>query len=71
MSEQKRLELILETKNDKYLSSLKHYVQNVWPTCIKKLSGELLKFYQIRDQILSVDNDLIFYGDRVIIPKKS
>lgn len=68
MSDQKRLELILETKNDQCLSLLKQYVQNVWPTCIKKLPCELLKFHQITDQ-LSVENDLIFYGDRVIIPK--
>lgn len=69
MSEQIKSQILSETKSDRSLSVLLKFLSQGWPKNIKKLSSELQKFYQIKDE-LSVENNLIFYGDRLVIPTK-
>lgn len=47
---------------------MRKYISTVWPKNFKRLPDTIKRFFQIRHE-LSIDNDLIFYGDRIIIPK--
>lgn len=63
-----KAEYIQETNNDQELSIIKKYYQDGWPN-EKARTHELVKYYyNIKDEIYYSDG-LIFYQDRVIIPK--
>jgi hypothetical protein len=67
MSENKKEEFRLHTKRDVILSDVCKYWMNGWKC--KKYEGELKVFYQIRND-LHVYKDMIFYNDRVVVPKR-
>ncbi|KAF2880155.1 hypothetical protein ILUMI_26018 [Ignelater luminosus] len=48
---------------------IKHYLINGWPTSINKVPSEIKPYYKIRSDITQGNNDLIYMGRRVIIPK--
>lgn len=54
-----------ETRNDKELQELKKFMEEGWP----KNCPEEIKPYFIRKEELSIENDCILWGYRVIIPK--
>jgi hypothetical protein len=61
--------LIFETKNDDELQRIKHYLINGWPNSINKVPIELKPYYKIRSDITKGNNDLIYMGPKIIIPK--
>jgi hypothetical protein len=61
--------LIFETKNDDELQRIKHYLVNGWPNSINKVPIELKPYYKIRSDITKGNNDLIYMGPKIIIPK--
>ncbi|XP_044764622.1 uncharacterized protein K02A2.6-like isoform X2 [Coccinella septempunctata] len=68
MSKEKISELKKEFERDEILTLIRKYISTAWPKNLKKLPDSIKKFFQIKHE-LSIDNDLIFYGDRIIIPK--
>ena len=56
------------TLADKNLSILKEAIVNGWPQHKSQAPAEVLPFYDIRDT-LSVEDELIVKGERVLIPK--
>ncbi|XP_044757048.1 uncharacterized protein K02A2.6-like [Coccinella septempunctata] len=67
ISDKKLSELTLSTNNDETLVKLKQCLRNGWKN-YRKLPDELRIYQSIRDQISECE-DLLFYGDRFIIPK--
>lgn len=64
-----RLEQIKEeTERDETLQKLKQTVLNGWPDSRDSLPVELYPYFNCRDEI-SVQNGLIFRGERVVIPR--
>lgn len=55
------------TANDQELQSLRHYVHTGWPSERKNCSHVGRKYWNVRHDI-SIFDDLLFYGDRLIIP---
>ncbi|XP_057662269.1 uncharacterized protein K02A2.6-like [Diorhabda carinulata] len=68
MSANKISEIVGETNNDTTLALVKKFIVQGWPKNNKSLSPELKNLFQIRSE-LSIENDLILFGDRVVIPK--
>ena len=58
----------LATQTDKNLKILKDIIVNGWPQHKSEAPAEVLPFYDIRDT-LSVEDELIVKGERVLIPK--
>lgn len=56
-----------KTKSDNILTSVSEYLHNCWPDP-KVLEGEIKHFFNIR-QDLQVNDDLIYYGERLVVPK--
>lgn len=54
-----------ETKNDQNLKLVKEYLENVWPK--RTLCGEIKHYHTLRNDLL-IDNDLIYFNDRLIVP---
>ena len=55
------------TEEDENLQKLKEVILNGWPTEKSSLSPELTPFYSFRDE-LTVQDQLIFKRDRVVVP---
>ncbi|XP_057667019.1 uncharacterized protein K02A2.6-like [Diorhabda carinulata] len=68
MSANKISEIVGETNNDTTLALVKKFIVQGWPKNNKSLSPELKNLFQIRSE-LSIENDLILFGDRVVITK--
>ena len=66
MSEKRKEEFKFHTKKDDILSKVSDYCMKGWQC--KKYEGELNVYYQLRDSI-HVYNGIIFFNDRVIVPK--
>ena len=63
-----RLDIIREeTKKDQCLITLTSTIINGWPDSIKDLPEEIRSYWSYRDE-LSMEDGLIFKGERVIIP---
>ena len=68
---QSRLErLQRETESDETLRRIKTHVQMGWPASIKSLDPDLRKYWSIHNDISIVD-DLLMAGSRIIIPVSS
>ena len=68
LSAPKKAEIQDESRNDKELQCLKQTVQRGWPSTKHELPYELRSYYDLRDEI-SYQDDVLFRGQRVIIPK--
>lgn len=55
------------TQQDQQLQTLKQVILQGWPDTIKKVKEEIHDYYPFRET-LSVQNGIIFKGERVIIP---
>ncbi|XP_046862058.1 uncharacterized protein K02A2.6-like [Xenia sp. Carnegie-2017] len=66
-SEEKMNQLKEETKKDKVMKMLRQYVENGWPDLRSKVDLDVLNYWDFIET-LSVQDDLLFKGDRVIIP---
>ena len=56
----------IELRKDPVLSQVYYYVKNGWPNTV----DDTLKPYFIRANELIIDNNLLLWGYRVIIPRK-
>lgn len=65
--EQKSL-LISESTQDSELSKLRECIKNGWPDSNKNIPDCLHSYHKLRSE-LSVDNNLVFYNERLIVPK--
>ena len=63
-----RMEEIREkTKDDSDLMSIMGYIQNGWPLTRKSLPVDIQMYFTFREE-LSVQNGVIFKGERVVVP---
>uniref|UniRef100_A0AC34RLB0 Uncharacterized protein n=1 Tax=Panagrolaimus sp. JU765 TaxID=591449 RepID=A0AC34RLB0_9BILA len=60
--------LAKETENDKLLTKIKSWIKNGWPNS-KKVSKMYDPYMKIKDK-LSLRNDLICYGTKIIVPEE-
>ena len=67
-SHQRLDEIRRELKKDDPLKVVMQYVQKGWPTNKRKLCRPVGKYWKGRDN-LSIDNDLLFRGRRLVIPE--
>ena len=58
----------IKTYQDSELQKVKNMILNGWPDSVKKVPTEIKQYYSIRDD-LTVEDDLLFKSNRVIIPK--
>jgi len=68
VSDERMNELQKETNDDEILKKVKEYCIIGWPTNKEKCPEALRYFYRMRNEII-LDNDILFYRERVIIPK--
>lgn len=68
MSEINKSSYQVATRSDECLSQILKYLETEWPD-YKKLSSECKKFHKIKDEI-SVNEELLFFGDKLIVPAK-
>uniref|UniRef100_A0A0E4G8R6 RNA-directed DNA polymerase n=2 Tax=Anopheles gambiae TaxID=7165 RepID=A0A0E4G8R6_ANOGA len=61
-------EISEETKKDQTLQTLIQYIQRGWPDEANKVPDSIKIYFGYRNE-LSVENDLIFRGDRILIPQ--
>ena len=59
-----------ETESDEVLQKIKTYVWSGWPASIKSLEPEIRPFWGVHNDVSIVD-DLLMAGSRIIIPKSS
>ncbi|XP_046863366.1 uncharacterized protein LOC124457124 [Xenia sp. Carnegie-2017] len=57
-----------ETKKDKVMKVLRQDAENGWPVLRSKVDLDVFNYWDFRET-LSVQDDLLFKGDRVIIPE--
>ncbi len=57
----------METGKDEILTEVKTYIRNGWPEK-KKLKKELIPYFQRKEEIY-IENDILLWGHRVIIPQ--
>ena len=62
-----KAEIRRETASDSVLLQLKETVLQGWPSSRNGLKPELKPYYQVQSEIV-IDNDLLFRGNRLIIP---
>lgn len=67
MSNKNKEEIEKYISQDENLIKLKAFSEKGWPKRVNKLSEELQKFSQIKEEIFIADK-FIFFGDRLIIP---
>jgi hypothetical protein len=68
ISEQRISEIQQYTLNDEQMQELKEVIQNGWPNRKYDVPPSAMIFFDVRDE-LTVQNGLIFKGERVVIPK--
>lgn len=67
VSKERTLAIQRATELDTELQSLKNVILQGWPEGKEHLSMDVTKYFHIRDE-LSVQNGIIFRGERVIVP---
>ena len=67
VSDERMEEIREKTKCDSDLVSLMRYIQNGWPLTRKSLPVDIQMYFTFREE-LSVQNGIIFKGERVVIP---
>lgn len=68
-TDERKIELQRETEKDPVLKQIKEYCLNGWPKSKEICPVEIRYFYGLKDDIL-LDDDLLFYNERLIIPKE-
>ena len=56
------------TQKDETMQRLQDMVKRGWPENKKDVDPELISYFHVRDEI-SIGDDLIFRGERVVIPR--
>ena len=69
MSNTKLVELKDETKKDNQLQQLTNMIKTSWPTNKRDTPKECTLFWNFQDE-LSVSDNIIFKGEKVVIPRK-
>lgn len=69
VSDERVNELQKETENDENLKEIINYCLNGWPINKKHCPSHLKYYYRFKDDII-LENKLLFYNDRIIIPTK-
>lgn len=67
-TEQQKSMLITESSEDKELGLLRNFIKNGWPINKKEIPNGMHNYHKLRGE-LSVDNDLVFLNDRLIVPQ--
>lgn len=67
ISESRLKEFQKQTSDDSVLQKVKYYYQNGWPSACNT-EGELRHYFKIKNDI-TVENNLVYYKDKLIIPK--
>ena len=67
ISEQRISEIQQHTLNDEQMQELKEVIQNGWPNRKYDVPPSAMIYFDVRDE-LTVQNGLIFKGERVVIP---
>lgn len=68
VSDERKQEIQRETENDELLREIKKFCKSGWPNHQSKCPAPLKYYYKLRNDIL-LDDDILFFGERVIIPK--
>ncbi|XP_031353678.1 uncharacterized protein K02A2.6-like [Photinus pyralis] len=68
MTQEKKTEFQEESRQDSEIQKIMFYLIQGWPSDVSKVPIELKPYFQIRNDLHSFD-DLLFYNDRVIVPK--
>lgn len=69
ISDERLKEIRVETAKDENLKEVRHKIENEWPRNIKEIKKlELKHYYKIKDKLL-VKDDLIFFNEKLVIPK--
>ena len=68
IGEERLTSIQMETSSDETLQMLKSVIVQGWPEVRTEIPHQLLPYFPVRDE-LSVQNGLIFRGERVVIPK--
>lgn len=55
-----------ETNKDHVLSKVKYFIMQGWPSTV----NEELEFYKRKKELLTVEQDVILWGHRIVIPEK-
>lgn len=67
-SKEQKTVLINESTNDNELQILRNFITNGWPTHNKDIPDGLHSYHKLRGE-LTIDNYLIFFNNRLIVPK--
>ena len=68
ISQARLLQIQRETKKDESLQTLKAVIQQGWPDDKSALPSVVSQYFNMRDE-MSVQDGLIFSGERVVVPK--
>lgn len=68
VSDERKNQMQKETENDEVLKIVKEYCKKGWPTDKKKCPEPLRYLFKLKNEII-LEDDLLFYNERVIIPK--
>lgn len=68
-SDEKKLQIKNEIESDANLKKIKEFCKSGWPNNKKNCPENLRYYYRLKDDIF-IDDDLLFYNDRLIIPTK-
>lgn len=68
VSDERKIEIQNETENDIELRKIKNYCKQGWPTHKTNCDSQLNYYFKLKSEIFLEDN-LLFFNDRLIIPK--
>lgn len=68
ISEERLSKIQQSTNSDEEMNKLKAVIKNGWPEVKRTLDKDIQKYYPFRDE-LSVQNGLIFNGERAVVPR--
>lgn len=67
VSDDRKVEFQTETDKDSVLRKIKMFCRNGWPNQKGKCDEDAKFFYRLRDELM-VEDDIIFYKDRIVVP---
>ena len=62
-------QLRMSTQEDDELTLLRHTIMQGWPSTIKEVPNVLQPYWTFREE-LTVENDVVLKGTRIVIPHK-
>lgn len=68
ITKERRIQFENETKKDKNLQDMIKFVNDGWPKQYKNLNSNLKPFWPYKEDI-TFSNNLLFVGDRLIVPQ--